>query len=63
MRSLNDARRGSLWGSTSTGCCRESVFTAQRLFGDQVKPVTPFSPLPRDTRIKVQTDDPSPSAC
>jgi hypothetical protein len=27
-----------------------------------VKPVTPLSPPPRDTRIKVQTDDPSPSA-
>jgi hypothetical protein len=27
-----------------------------------VKPVTPLSPPPRDTRLKVQTDDPSPSA-
>jgi hypothetical protein len=27
-----------------------------------VKPVTPLSPPPRDTRIKVETDDPSPSA-
>jgi hypothetical protein len=69
-RSLNDPHRGSLWGSTGTGRCRESAprvkrrKAAQRLFGNEaltVKPVTPLSPPPRDTR-QGATDDPSPSA-
>jgi hypothetical protein len=47
------------------GATGETKKAAHRLFGKQaltVKPVTPLSP-PRDTRIKVRTDDPSPSAC
>jgi hypothetical protein len=59
MRSLNDPRRGSLWGSTGTGCCRESA----RLFGSQaltVKPVTPLSSPPRHLQAKPM--HPSPSA-
>jgi hypothetical protein len=30
MRSLNDPRQGSLWGSTGTGRCRESVPRVKR---------------------------------
>jgi hypothetical protein len=51
---------------SKSGATGETKKPAQRLFGKQapsVKPVTPLSPLRRDTRIKVQTDDPSPSAC
>jgi hypothetical protein len=48
------------------GATGETKKAAQRLFGKQaltVKPVTPLSPPPRDTRLKVPTDHPSPSAC
>jgi hypothetical protein len=72
MRSLNDPHRGSLWLSDRhralqrVGATGETKKAAQRLFGNQaltVKPVTPLSPPRRDTRTKVQTDDPSTSAC
>jgi hypothetical protein len=60
MRSLNEPRRGSLWGQPGIGRCRESAPRVKEesgatLFGKQaltVKPVTPLSPPPRDTRIR-----------